>query len=129
VVTLGVVSEEVKNGLLASVDVALNPMTSGSGSNLKILEYFATGVPVVSTSFGGRGTSARGWEHFVESEVQDFSQTIDRVLDNEYPRLDTMVKSARELVEREYDWKDIGQKFLERVLELTGTRASKPRPD
>jgi glycosyltransferase involved in cell wall biosynthesis len=40
---------------LAASDVALNPVTSGSGSSLKVPEYLAAGLPVVSTVFGMRG--------------------------------------------------------------------------
>jgi len=36
-------------------DVALNPMTEGSGVNLKVLEYLAMGLPTVTTAFGIRG--------------------------------------------------------------------------
>ena len=52
---LGPVSEKVKNILLQAADVALNPMTSGSGTNLKVVEYLACGLDVVSTPFGLRG--------------------------------------------------------------------------
>lgn len=33
----------------------LNPVTTGGGSNLKLLQYFSRGMPVISTSFGMRG--------------------------------------------------------------------------
>jgi hypothetical protein len=42
---------------------ALNPMRIGSGTNLKLLEYLAAGVPVVSTPFGGRGIDVVDGEH------------------------------------------------------------------
>jgi glycosyltransferase involved in cell wall biosynthesis len=38
-----------------AADVALNPMTEGSGVNLKVLDYLAAGLPTVSTRFGSRG--------------------------------------------------------------------------
>jgi glycosyltransferase involved in cell wall biosynthesis len=39
----------------AAADVAVNPVAFGSGSNLKLLEYLAVGLPVVTTPFGLRG--------------------------------------------------------------------------
>lgn len=33
----------------------LNTVTTGGGSNLKLLQYFSRGMPVISTSFGMRG--------------------------------------------------------------------------
>ncbi|MFN7173813.1 MAG: MlaD family protein, partial [Thermaurantiacus tibetensis] len=44
--------EEEKLALLRGADVALNPISSGSGTNLKMLEYFAAGLPVLSTPHG-----------------------------------------------------------------------------
>jgi glycosyltransferase involved in cell wall biosynthesis len=44
--------------LLAAADVAVNPVESGSGSNLKLAEYVAAGVPAVTTPFGLRGYEA-----------------------------------------------------------------------
>jgi|SRR5215211_3705507 len=42
-------------GLLAAADVAVNPVAYGSGSNLKMAEYMAAGLPVVTTPVGLRG--------------------------------------------------------------------------
>jgi glycosyltransferase involved in cell wall biosynthesis len=46
--------------LLAAADVAVNPMDSGSGSNIKLAEYLAAGLPVVTTPVGLRGYEAFG---------------------------------------------------------------------
>ncbi|MBC7662144.1 MAG: glycosyltransferase [Chitinophagaceae bacterium] len=40
----------------AAADAALNPVLTGSGSNVKIFEYLAARLPVISTHFGARGT-------------------------------------------------------------------------
>jgi glycosyltransferase involved in cell wall biosynthesis len=40
---------------LAVSDVGLIPVTDGSGSNLKLLNYLKCGLPVLSTNFGVRG--------------------------------------------------------------------------
>ncbi len=52
---LGEVSEKVKRILLEAADLALNPVISGSGINLKIVEYLSLGIPCISTPFGMRG--------------------------------------------------------------------------
>jgi glycosyltransferase involved in cell wall biosynthesis len=41
--------------LWAAADVAVNPVAFGSGSNLKLIEYLAVGLPVVTTPIGLRG--------------------------------------------------------------------------
>ncbi len=48
----GEADEQTKNDALAAADIALNPMLSGSGTNLKILEYAAAGIPTVTTAHG-----------------------------------------------------------------------------
>jgi hypothetical protein len=35
--------------------VALNPIFQGSGTSLKVLDYLANGLPVITTEFGMRG--------------------------------------------------------------------------
>lgn len=52
---LGTISEPVKNILLQAADLAINPITSGSGVNLKALEYIAWRLPCISTPKGMRG--------------------------------------------------------------------------
>lgn len=39
----------------AAADIGLNPVTEGSGSNLKVIDYLAAGLPVVTTGIGMRG--------------------------------------------------------------------------
>ncbi len=60
--------------VLAAADVGVNPVAYGSGSNLKMLEYLAVGLPVVTTPFGLRGFEklsdgmlVAGREEFVEA--------------------------------------------------------------
>lgn len=55
---LDTVSEDVKNVLLESCDLALNPVVEGSGTNLKMVEYLSCAIPTISTPFGMRGIPA-----------------------------------------------------------------------
>ena len=43
----------------AAADAAVNPVATGSGSNLKLAEYLASGLPVVTTPVGLRGFEGR----------------------------------------------------------------------
>jgi glycosyltransferase involved in cell wall biosynthesis len=43
----------------AAADAGLNPITRGSGANVKLFEYLATRLPVISTRFGVRGTDLK----------------------------------------------------------------------
>jgi glycosyltransferase involved in cell wall biosynthesis len=61
--------------LLAAADVAVNPVESGSGSNVKLAEYLAAGVPVVTTPVGLRGYEA--YRHLVTvAELDEFVEAV-----------------------------------------------------
>jgi glycosyltransferase involved in cell wall biosynthesis len=61
--------------LLAAVDVAVNPIESGSGSNVKLAEYLASGLPVVTTMLGLRGYEA--FAHLVTvAELAEFADAV-----------------------------------------------------
>jgi glycosyltransferase involved in cell wall biosynthesis len=52
----------------AAADAGLNPITRGSGSNVKLFEYLAARLPVVSTMFGVRGTELQPDTDFLAYE-------------------------------------------------------------
>src|SRR5439155_17243100 len=66
---LGVLDDEGKDAVLGVADLALNPVVSGSGTNLKMLDYFASGLPVISTAHGARGLRMRDGEHLILAEL------------------------------------------------------------
>jgi glycosyltransferase involved in cell wall biosynthesis len=51
--------------LYAAADVAVIPVRAGGGTRIKILEAFAHGVPVVTTSLGAEGIDAADGEHLL----------------------------------------------------------------
>lgn len=51
----GIIDDAEKELYLSVADLAINPMASGSGTNLKMLDYMAAGIPVLSTLVGARG--------------------------------------------------------------------------
>ncbi|MGV2982045.1 FkbM family methyltransferase [Camelimonas sp. ID_303_24] len=51
----GHLSERAKVGWLNAADIAVNPMLSGSGTNIKMFDFAAAGLPIVSTPIGARG--------------------------------------------------------------------------
>jgi len=55
----GVVSGEERDAWLLRADVALNPMSAGSGTNVKMFDYLASGLPVLTTTIGARGICDR----------------------------------------------------------------------
>lgn len=114
---MGVVSDDEKKLVYKIADVALNPMISGSGTNLKMLEYMASGVPVVTTEFGARGLGVKDNVHVFISEI-DFMHK--KILDIIIPRIEVsnVVYNARRLVENKFNWKIISKRFELMITKL-----------
>jgi polysaccharide biosynthesis protein PslH len=77
---------------LAAAAVAVNPMQGGSGVNIKVVDYLAAAVPVVSTSQATRGLALRaGVDLEVSDDPSGFAAAVLRLLDDP--------DAARELAE------------------------------
>ena len=69
----------------AAADVAVNPVVTGSGSNLKLAEYLASGLPVVSTAVGLRGFEGHGTDVIV-AEPERFAAVLSGAALQKGPR-------------------------------------------
>lgn len=80
------------------------PIRAGSGTRLKILEAFAAGLPVVSTTLGAEGIDAESDRHLLRAEEPDtFAAAVIRLL-QEDDLADQLSKNALQLVRDSYDW-------------------------
>ena len=109
---LGAVDMETRDLMLSIADVALNPMRLGSGTNLKMLDYMAAGIPVLSTGFGARGLEIEPERHFVLAEKPDFAAALERMAGMSEAALETIILAARAAVEATYSWQVIADAFL-----------------
>jgi len=89
---------------IATAQVAVIPLLAGSGTRLKILDAWAAGTPVVSTSIGAEGLHGRdGSELLIRDGAAQFADAICEIVDN--PAFATQLGTAgRVLYEREYTW-------------------------
>ena len=121
----GVVSDEAKNHLLSRADLALNPMDLGSGSNVKVLDYFAYELPVLSTSFGMRGIQAKAGEEFLEASLEHFAEAIQTASTD--PKTLSVIGSAGyALTLAQYTWKVIARTAAQKIGELVERKAGTP---
>lgn len=92
---------------LAASDVAVAPIFHGSGTRLKVLEYFSCGLPVVSTTVGVEGLNVKNGVHvLVEDNMDRFAMALIKLLKDRELATE-LGKTARELVVNNYDWKKI----------------------
>ncbi|MDL2302286.1 glycosyltransferase [Lachnospiraceae bacterium OttesenSCG-928-D06] len=111
---LGTISEDSRKYLFSVSDISLNPMFSGSGSNVKMFDYMSMGLPIITSTFGARGISDKSHFHIANSiqELTDAIDNFDLLLEV------TNTENARILVETEYDWKVIANKAKDYINEF-----------
>lgn len=108
VLAFGVVEELEKYELYKLADIAINPMFSGSGTNLKMLDYMSAGIPVVATEVGARGLDIENGVHFVEATKEGFSKCITTLMNDDKLRY-KLKSNSRSLVEDLYSWDKIAE--------------------
>jgi glycosyltransferase involved in cell wall biosynthesis len=85
-------------------DCCVNPVTEGSGANVKMLEYLAYGLPVVTTAFGARGLEeARDGEHLIVCAPGEFPAALG-ALSTDPEKRRRLGTAGRAWVEAERSW-------------------------
>ena len=102
--SLGQLSDAELEVLLAAVDLALNPVTSGSGTNLKMLHYAAAGVPIISTEFGDRGLMLQNGHDIWLATLANFADQVRCILRLPLQARHARTWQSRLKAERHYDW-------------------------
>lgn len=117
VVLHGLVDNEKFDNLLISADVALNPNFTGGGTQIKMLDYFAAGLAVISTANGSRGLDVRHNEHLFVAQPLGFKQALEMLGKN--PELaESVGAAARAFVSEQYSAELLGARlgeYLERA--------------
>lgn len=88
------------------------PLRVGGGTRLKILDAWAMGKAVVSTSVGCEGLDARDGENILIRDTPEaFAEAVDAVLRDSVLR-EHLQRNARATAESVYDWSVIGEFVL-----------------
>ena len=97
---------------LAAADIALNPLISGSGTSLKVVEYLACGLPTITTATGIRGLELIPDQDVLLGDISEFPQLIAHLLASQelQPHL---AWHGRQTVMQKYSWEHLGQRMLE----------------
>ncbi len=89
---------------LAAAQVVVAPLRLGSGTRVKILEAWAAGRPVVSTSVGAEGLPAIDGVHLsIADEPGAFAEAVSALLDSAHLR-GRLGQAGRKLLETEFTW-------------------------
>jgi polysaccharide biosynthesis protein PslH len=96
---------------LSQAEIVVVPLRAGSGTRIKILEAFAMGRPVISTTIGAEGIEARpGDDLFIADTPVEFADAVVRLLDDPAAAA-RLARSGRKLVERLYAWSGIVERL------------------
>ncbi len=97
---------------ICSADFGLNPVTEGSGVNVKMMEFLSAELPILSTVVGARGLS-------LEIDIDYFSFTSDNLLnklllaaESDSETLSTMALNAKLKNQEQLDMKSSLKKIL-----------------
>jgi glycosyltransferase involved in cell wall biosynthesis len=99
------VSGPVKDAVreLARARIAVVPVLAGSGTRFKILEAWAAGIPVVSTTVGAEGLPTRDGEDILLADTGPaFARAVSRLLAS--PALRERVGMAGRSLVTEFTW-------------------------
>lgn len=102
VIITGKLSEAEKETWFDASDLALNPMFSGSGTNIKMLDFMAAGLPILTTPIGARGIETSEPAFRVASRGK-FSRKVGELCRDTDLR-DSLSAAALSQVRRFYSW-------------------------
>ena len=94
------------------------PLRAGGGTRLKILNSWAMGKPVVSTSIGCEGLDAQDDQNIlIRDDPRDFADAILSLSrDTELCR--RLGEAGRRTAEQVYSWEVLGGRMIQSYLEL-----------
>ena len=121
-----VIDEAQKRQYLEAADVAVNPMFVGSGTNIKMLDFMAAALPIVTTPVGARGLQASGEPPFLVASREEFADGVRRALDDRSLATSLGAAGRRTAVER-YSWERLSP-ALGRLLHRHRTTLGAPKP-
>ncbi len=115
----GEISEADKWQLLQVADLALNPVDSGGGSNLKMAEYAAALLPIVSTPHGARGLAFNPQKHLLLADLDYFEKKLHELVNQlDSAALEHMSAEARAVSVDRHDWRGIARGFYRDIVTL-----------
>ncbi|MDD5774260.1 MAG: glycosyltransferase [bacterium] len=110
VLFFGEVTDSIKELMFKASDIALNPVLQGSGTNIKMFDYMAAGIPIVTTPLGARGIEGKDGSHYIVCGMDQFADKIKTLFDNPNLKID-IIKNACNLVEDKYDCQKISNEL------------------
>lgn len=110
-INTGVISRRDLNAVLCGCRIGVAPIFWGSGTRLKILEYMAASLAVVSTRKGAEGLKLEADKHVLYAETAIEFQEALLELFSDSSKLQSLADQASNLVRSEFDWAPLLRRF------------------
>ncbi len=103
-----------------SADVVVAPLRFGAGTQNKVLEAMAMGIPVVCSNIGfaGLGISS-GDGAFLASDKETFAQSVIALLESEALRRSTGT-TGYDIIHSRFDWDAVSEKLERYLMDIAG---------
>jgi glycosyltransferase involved in cell wall biosynthesis len=106
------------NVYISECEISIVPLFIGSGQRVKIIESFARGLPVISTSIGAEGLVTDQNNILIADTPEQFLKTIKRLADQ--PLLRKKIKNNARLIYEKYYSKESLSRELNRIFQSMG---------
>jgi glycosyltransferase involved in cell wall biosynthesis len=110
------------SGILKKFDIGIAPLYHGSGTRLKLLDYLASGLPIITTNIGAEGLDKKINDYFfIEDDINLYPDIINKIMSN---LESTNAKSllGRKFVENNYSWQKAVSSFTGVYKKLINNR-------
>ncbi len=98
------------NKLFEKATFALAPIDEGTGMRIKLLNYLATGIPILTTSIATNGFGRKDC-FLIEDDYSKYAGKIKNLLENEKGLTD-ISKIGYSLIKKNYDWNIIAKQTI-----------------
>jgi glycosyltransferase involved in cell wall biosynthesis len=102
---------------LKAADIAVVPIEAGGGMRIKILEYFAAKLPVVSTPFGAEGIPAKNDKEIIIATLKEFPRKVEELIKKK--GWEEEIKRNAFLFIKDWSWERVMKKHIEVYKSLT----------
>jgi len=110
-INTGVIPRVDLDAVLGACRAGVAPILRGSGTRMKILEYMAAGLPVVTTRKGAEGLGLEGGKHALYAETAaEFQNALLRIL-GDRSLSESLTTQATALVRSRFDYRPLLSQF------------------
>lgn len=114
----GVVDDLTKAAVMQSCALAINPMLSGGGSNVKLADYLGNGLFVITTEIGQRGYPPSIREHIKIAPIEQFPSVILSIISRRDLLSEQTRRARHDLFHRELAMQNLAKRFVDTLQGL-----------